>query len=260
MDGPRKETQVDTPTSFYGMSKREGEKYVKAFGNPYVILRPPIIYGGKDSGFSKIAEWVNRGLMVNAGAENGKFSFIYVEDLVRAIIDAIENDKFNDQTFYVCEKKDYPWKEFINMIGFKEAGLITASPSTLVKLGAINTAPVLCAVAGLIVMATLNARRAKGAVLIGILASALCAWAAGLTHFSGLISAPPSLEPTLFKLDLAGLATPDSIAVILIFLFMSLFDTLGTLVGVGVQAGLMKNGKMENISRAMRRIFVQRVG
>lgn len=116
IDGPRKETQVDTPTSYYGMSKREGEKFVKAFGNPFVILRPPIIYGDSESGFSKIAEWVNRGLMVNAGSEKGKFSFIYVKDLVRAIMDCVETDKFNEKVFYVGEKKNYAWKNFINML------------------------------------------------------------------------------------------------------------------------------------------------
>lgn len=140
---------------------------------------------------------------------------------------------------------------FVAMIGFKEAGLIIASPSTLVKLGAVTSAPVLCALAGLLVMAVLFARRVKGAVLIGILVSAACAWAAGLAHFAGVVSAPPPLAPTLFKLDLAGLMTPDSLAVVLIFLFMALFDTLGTLLGVGVQAGLLKDGKLERVSRAM---------
>jgi AGZA family xanthine/uracil permease-like MFS transporter len=140
---------------------------------------------------------------------------------------------------------------FVAMIGFKEAGLIIASPATLVKLGAVTSAPVLCSLAGLVVMAVLFARRVKGAVLIGILVSAAAAWAAGLAHFNGLVSAPPSLAPTLFKLDLAGLLTPDSLAVVLIFLFMALFDTLGTLLGVGVQAGLLKDGKLERVSKAM---------
>jgi len=140
---------------------------------------------------------------------------------------------------------------FVAMIGFKEAGLIIASPSTLVKLGAVTSAPVLCALGGLVVMAALFARNVKGAVLIGILVSAAGAWAAGLTHFGGLVSAPPSLAPTLFKLDLAGLMTPDALAVVLIFLFMSLFDTLGTLLGVGVQAGLLKDGKLERVSKAL---------
>lgn len=140
---------------------------------------------------------------------------------------------------------------FVAFIGFKEAGLIIASPSTLVKLGPIHSAPVACSLAGLIVMAALFVRGIKGAVLIGILVSGAASWAAGLTGFSGVVSAPPSLAPTLFRLDLAGLMTPDALAVVLIFLFMSLFDTLGTLLGVGVQAGLLKDGKLERVSRAL---------
>ena len=140
---------------------------------------------------------------------------------------------------------------FVALIGFKEAGLITASSSTLVKLGSVTSAPVVCAMTGLIVMAALFVRKIKGAVLIGIFVSGAAAWAAGLTKFSSVVSAPPSLAPTLFKLDLAGLMTPDALAVALIFLFMSLFDTLGTLLGVGVQAGLMKDGKLERVSKAL---------
>jgi AGZA family xanthine/uracil permease-like MFS transporter len=140
---------------------------------------------------------------------------------------------------------------FVALIGFKEAGLIIASPSTLVKLGAVTSAPVLCALLGLVVMAALFPRNIKGAVLIGILVSGAAAWAAGLAHFGGLVSAPPSLAPTLFKLDLRGLLNPDALAIVLIFLFMSLFDTLGTLLGVGVQAGLLKDGKLERVSKAL---------
>jgi AGZA family xanthine/uracil permease-like MFS transporter len=140
---------------------------------------------------------------------------------------------------------------FVALIGFKEAGLIVASPSTLLKLGLITSAPVLTALAGLMVMAALSARNVRGAVLAGIFVSAALAWAAGLSSYSGIISAPPSLTPTLFKLDLSGLMTPDALTVVLIFLFMSLFDTLGTLLGVGVQAGLLKNGRLERVSKAL---------
>ena len=140
---------------------------------------------------------------------------------------------------------------FVALIGFKEAGLIISAPATLVKLGSVTSAPVICSMAGLIVIAALFARKVKGAVLIGILVSGAAAWAAGLTSFAGVVSAPPSLAPTLFKLDLRGLMNPDALAVVLIFLFMSLFDTLGTLLGVGVQAGLLKDGKLERVSEAL---------
>ena len=140
---------------------------------------------------------------------------------------------------------------FVALIGFKEAGLIIACPATLVKLGRIASAPVLVAMAGLTTMAALSAKNIKGAVLAGIFVSAILAYASGLSKYAGFVSVPPSLAPTLFKLDLRGLMTPDAMAVVLIFLFMSLFDTLGTLLGVGVQAGLMKNGRLERVSKAL---------
>ncbi|MDD2804177.1 MAG: NAD-dependent epimerase/dehydratase family protein [Elusimicrobiales bacterium] len=116
-DAPRTEADGENPTSFYGQSKLEGEKAVKTFtGGAFVILRPPIIYGKKDSGFSKIAEWVRKGVMVNAGSAGGRFSFVYIEDLVRAMTDALETDKFDGGTFYVCEPRSYAWLEFIGLL------------------------------------------------------------------------------------------------------------------------------------------------
>ena len=113
---PKNETMEDKPSSYYGASKLEGETFIKNSGIPFVILRAPIVYGGKEAGVSAISDWVRRGLMVNAGSDTGKFSFIYVKDLVRAQIDALERDVFNGGTFYVCEKQDYPWKQFITMM------------------------------------------------------------------------------------------------------------------------------------------------
>ncbi|MCK5584234.1 MAG: NCS2 family permease, partial [Elusimicrobiales bacterium] len=81
--------------------------------------------------------------------------------------------------------------------------------------------------------------------------SSILAFVLGLSKFSGFVSMPPSLEPTFMKLDLNGLLNIDAVSVIIIFLFMALFDTLGTLVGVGVQAKLMKNGKLERVSKAL---------
>ncbi len=113
---PRREDMKPEPSSYYGASKLEGEKFIKNSGIPFVILRAPIVYGGSEAGVSTISDWVRRGLMVNAGSDTGKFSFIYVKDLVRAQIDALERDVFNGGTFYVCEKQDYPWKQFITMM------------------------------------------------------------------------------------------------------------------------------------------------
>jgi len=116
-DKPRTEADPDAPTSAYGASKLGGEKAARAFANgPLVILRPPIVYGRHDFGTSTIADWVRRGVMVNAGSAGGLFSFVYVDDLVRAIIDALETGKFDGGTYYVCEGRTYAWREFIALL------------------------------------------------------------------------------------------------------------------------------------------------
>jgi len=139
-DAPRTEADADAPTSFYGQSKLDGEKAIKTFTNgAFVILRPPIIYGKKDSGFSKIAEWVRKGVMVNAGSAGGRFSFVYIDDLVAAIADALETDKFDGGTFYVCEPRSYAWLEFIGMLaagmGVKMPFMLSLPPWAVYAVG-----------------------------------------------------------------------------------------------------------------------------
>jgi nucleoside-diphosphate-sugar epimerase len=115
-EAPRTEAEKEAPVSFYGLSKLGGEKAVKGFSGSFVILRPPIIYGKKDAGLSKIAEWVRKGVMVNAGSAGGRFSFVYLDDLVNAIVLALETNKFDGGTFYVCENRSYAWREFITLL------------------------------------------------------------------------------------------------------------------------------------------------
>ena len=140
---------------------------------------------------------------------------------------------------------------FIALIGLKEAGLVVADPATLVKLGPVTAKPVLLALFGLALTAGLLARRMRGAILIGMLATAAAGAALGLVQFTGIFSAPPALTPTFCKLDLHGLLNWNSLSIVIIFLFMTLFDTLGTLVGVSVQAGLLKDGKLPRAPRAL---------
>lgn len=139
-DAPRTEAQPEAPTSFYGQSKLEGEKAVKTFANgPFVILRPPIIYGRKDSGFSKIAEWVRKGVMVNAGSADGRFSFVYIDDLVRAVIQSLETPGPDGGTFYVCEARSYAWLEFIKLLaagmGVKMPFMLSLPPRAVYAVG-----------------------------------------------------------------------------------------------------------------------------
>ena len=139
----------------------------------------------------------------------------------------------------------------IAMIGLQWAGVIVDSSGTLVTLGDLRPAPVLVALSGFTVIAVLTVRGVKGALLIGILTSSLVAWLAGVTEFQGFTSAPPSLAPTFLQLDILGALQPEMVAVIFVFFFLALFDSVGTLVGVADQAGLMRDGTLPRARGAL---------
>jgi nucleoside-diphosphate-sugar epimerase len=115
---PRDESMPETPVSDYGRTKLGGEGEIRKLPAAirYTILRPPIVYGKNESGVSKIAHWVKKGFMVNAGTSAGAFSFVYVEDLVAAIITALEIRATDSQTYYICENRAYPWRGFIALL------------------------------------------------------------------------------------------------------------------------------------------------
>jgi AGZA family xanthine/uracil permease-like MFS transporter len=101
------------------------------------------------------------------------------------------------------------------------------------------------------VAAVLVARRGRGGLLAGMLARAAAGLAAGVVRFEGVVSAPPSIAPTLLELDLAGVTQPAMIPVVIVFFFLALFDSVGTLVGVAGQAGLMKDGHLPRARGAL---------
>jgi AGZA family xanthine/uracil permease-like MFS transporter len=138
---------------------------------------------------------------------------------------------------------------FIAFIGLQQAGLVVGSPGSLVQLGDVRQPPALLALGGLLISGTLLIRRVRGALLWGMLTTALLGVSCGLIEFRGLVSAPPSLAPTLFQLDVKGaLALP---VVTLIFLYMVLFDTVGTVIGVSDQAGFLKEGRIPRVERVL---------
>ena len=139
----------------------------------------------------------------------------------------------------------------IAMVGLQWAGIIVDSPGTLVTLGNLKTAPVLVAAVGFTVIAALLARGVRAALLVGILASSGVAWAMGLTEFQGITSIPPSIGPTFLQLDILGALQPEMAAIIFVFFFLALFDSVGTLVGVAEQAGLMRNGTLPRARGAL---------
>jgi len=116
-DKPRLESDDPKPVSDYGATKLEGEKALSEL-NPnitWTIFRAPIVYGGSESGVSKIAAWVKRGLMVNTSG-NGLFSFVYVGDLVSALAAVPTTAGTEKQIFFVCEEQNYPWPVFIEQM------------------------------------------------------------------------------------------------------------------------------------------------
>jgi AGZA family xanthine/uracil permease-like MFS transporter len=139
----------------------------------------------------------------------------------------------------------------IAMIGLQWAGVVVGSPGTLVTLGDLHASPVLVALVGLVVMAVLWVRGVRAAILFGILASTFAAWLGGLAQFQGVAALPPSILPTLGRLDILGALQPEMAPVIFVFFFLALFDSVGTLVAVGEQAGLMRGGTLPRARGAL---------
>ena len=136
-------------------------------------------------------------------------------------------------------------------IGLQWGGLIVDSPGTLVTLGQLSAPATLLTLFGLLVVGVLLVRGIPGALLIGMLASTVVGLATGLVRYEGLIGAPPSISPTLLQLNLAGALSPAMLPVILIFFFLALFDSVGTLVGVASHAGLLRDGTLPRARQAL---------
>jgi len=139
----------------------------------------------------------------------------------------------------------------IALIGLEYAGLVVATPGVLIGLGHLGSRPVLVALFGLVMTAVLMTRRIPGALLWGILSSALLGLALGVVKFHGLFSAPPSLSPTFLQLDISGALKGGLIPIIFVFFFLDVFDTVGTLVGVCGPVGFFKGKKLPRANEAM---------
>lgn len=139
----------------------------------------------------------------------------------------------------------------IAFVGLQMAGIVVPSAGAFAKLGRLTAPPTLLAIAGFLAIALLQLRRVRGAILIGILGTTVVGAVLGLLPFRGIIAAPPSLAPTFLRLDLAGALKPGLLDVVLIFLFLAVFDTVGTLIGVSTQAGLLRDGKLPRAGRAL---------
>ncbi len=141
---------------------------------------------------------------------------------------------------------------FLIIIGLSNAGVVVADPATLLTVGDLSSTPVALAVVGFLTIALLDARRVPGAIVIGMLATALLGLGFGLTEFTGIASAPPSIAPTFLALDVERALSLGLVAVILSLLFVDLFDTAGTLVAVAHKANLLdENGRLPGMQKAL---------
>ena len=147
---------------------------------------------------------------------------------------------------------------FIAFIGLKEAGIIVANPATTVALGDLTTPTAAVAIMGLVLIAVLQAWRVKGAILIGILLATAAGWALGLAKIVPATSSLAELTATAFKMDVMGAFNLKGgiglalLEIIFVFLFVDLFDNVGTLVAVTKKAGLQApDGSIPRLNRIL---------
>lgn len=141
---------------------------------------------------------------------------------------------------------------FISFIGFKNMGLIVDNPATLVGLGKF-TPSLIIGIIGLLITAILEVKKVKGGIFYGIIITTIIALVSGQVSAPDIItSLPPSIEPLLFKLDIISALSYSLIGAIFSFMFVDLFDSVGTIVACSYEAGFVdKNGKVQNIDRIL---------
>jgi AGZA family xanthine/uracil permease-like MFS transporter len=142
---------------------------------------------------------------------------------------------------------------FIGFIGLKSGGIIVANPATFLTIGDMREPTTVLAALGFLLIAGLSVRRVPGAIMIGVLSITLLGLFTGLVEYKGLVSTPPSMAPTFLALDIAGALDVAMISVIIAILFVNLFDTAGTLMGVASRAKLIdEHGNIQGMDRALK--------
>ena len=140
---------------------------------------------------------------------------------------------------------------FLSLIALKSAGIIVSSNETLVKLGDIHQPVALLVLAGFAMVVALGHFRVKGAIILTILTITAISALLGLSKFKDVVGKIPSIAPTFMQMDFNGLFTPNMVSVIFVFFLVDLFDSTGTLVGVSHRAGLLEDGKLPRLKRAL---------
>ena len=142
---------------------------------------------------------------------------------------------------------------FIGLIGLKNGGIIVSNQATLLSLGSFSNIETLLAAIGFLAISILSVRKIPGAIIIGILITTFIGLFLGLIEFNGLVSLPPEIAPTFMKLDILGALNIGMITIIMSFLFVNLFDTTGTLLGVATRANLVnENGQISDLDKALK--------
>ena len=140
---------------------------------------------------------------------------------------------------------------FIAFIGLSSAGIVVNDESTLVTLGDITSGSALLALIGLILTGFLYVKKVPGSILIGILLTMLIGIPLGVTEFKGVVSAPESISPIFCQFQLHNILSLDMLAIVFTFLFIDMFDTVGTLVGVCTKANMIdEKGNIARIKQA----------
>ncbi len=141
---------------------------------------------------------------------------------------------------------------YIAFIGLKSAGIIVHSDATFVTLFDLTDRSGLLALIGIFITGLLVVLNVKGGILWGILVTSLIGIPMGVTQFNGVASVPPSIEPIFFQFEFHNIFTWDMLIVVFTFLFIDMFDTIGTVVGVSMKAGMVdENGKIDKIGRIL---------
>ena len=142
---------------------------------------------------------------------------------------------------------------FIGFIGLKSGGIIVANEATFVSLGNFLHIETFLSAFGFLLISVLATRKISGAIIIGVLVVTLLGLLLNIVEYQGLVSYPPSVAPIFLKLDILGALDLAMISVIISFLFVNLFDTAGTLLGVAHRAKLVdQNGNIKNFDKALK--------
>lgn len=141
---------------------------------------------------------------------------------------------------------------YIAFIGLKSAGIIVNSEATSVALGSFSEPAVILSIIGFLITSVLVILNVKGGMLLGIIATTLIGIPMGVTNFNGVMSTPPSIAPIFCQFEWSQILSGDMVAIVFTFLFIDMFDTIGTVVGVSVKSGMVdKDGNVDGINKVL---------